>query len=183
MTLSEICVRRPVFTLMLIFACMTFGVLSFRTLGVDQFPDVEIPVVTVTTTLRRWAVLGWTPFSSTILRVNFSVAVYVLIACVAHALGYYRRAQERESQALALADGLNRAKLDALRLQLQPHFLFNTLNAISALVHRNPNAADELIAGSWSRSSEYRIVGETCRPRVRLPTSPDRNRRRRVPTH
>ncbi|WAS92519.1 efflux RND transporter permease subunit [Nannocystis punicea] len=52
MTLSEICVRRPVFTLMLIFACMTFGVLSFRTLGVDQFPDVEIPVVTVTTTLR-----------------------------------------------------------------------------------------------------------------------------------
>ncbi|MFY0535504.1 efflux RND transporter permease subunit [Nannocystis pusilla] len=51
-TLSEICVRRPVFTLMLILACMTFGVLSFRTLGVDQFPDVEIPVVTVTTTLR-----------------------------------------------------------------------------------------------------------------------------------
>jgi len=51
-TLSEICVRRPVFTLMLIFACVTFGVLSFRTLGVDQFPDVEIPVVTVTTTLR-----------------------------------------------------------------------------------------------------------------------------------
>nr|WP_276598894.1 efflux RND transporter permease subunit [Nannocystis sp. SCPEA4] len=50
--MSEICVRRPVFTLMLIFACMTFGVLSFRTLGVDQFPDVEIPVVTVTTTLR-----------------------------------------------------------------------------------------------------------------------------------
>ncbi|MDC0717358.1 efflux RND transporter permease subunit [Nannocystis bainbridge] len=52
MTLSEICVRRPVFTLMLILACVTFGVLSFRTLGVDQFPDVEIPVVTVTTTLR-----------------------------------------------------------------------------------------------------------------------------------
>jgi HAE1 family hydrophobic/amphiphilic exporter-1 len=51
-TLSEICVRRPVFTLMMILACVTFGVLSFRTLGVDQFPDVEIPVVTVTTTLR-----------------------------------------------------------------------------------------------------------------------------------
>jgi HAE1 family hydrophobic/amphiphilic exporter-1 len=51
-TLSEICVRRPIFTLMMILACVTFGVLSFRTLGVDQFPDVEIPVVTVTTTLR-----------------------------------------------------------------------------------------------------------------------------------
>lgn len=52
MRLSEICVRRPVFTLMLILACVTFGVLSFGKLGVDQYPDVEIPVVTVTTTLR-----------------------------------------------------------------------------------------------------------------------------------
>ncbi|MEZ4450306.1 MAG: efflux RND transporter permease subunit [Nannocystaceae bacterium] len=52
MTLSEICVRRPVFTLMMILACVTFGLLSFGTLGVDQYPDVEIPVVTVTTTLR-----------------------------------------------------------------------------------------------------------------------------------
>jgi HAE1 family hydrophobic/amphiphilic exporter-1 len=51
-TLSEICVRRPVFTLMLILACVTFGVLSFGKLGVDQYPDVEIPTVTVTTTLR-----------------------------------------------------------------------------------------------------------------------------------
>ncbi len=52
MTLSEICIRRPVFALMMIVACVTFGVLSFGKLGVDQFPDVEIPVVTVTTTLR-----------------------------------------------------------------------------------------------------------------------------------
>ncbi len=52
MTLSEICVRRPVFALMMIVACVTFGVLSFGKLGVDQYPDVEIPVVTVTTTLR-----------------------------------------------------------------------------------------------------------------------------------
>lgn len=52
MTLSELCVRRPIFALMMIVACVTFGVLSFGKLGVDQFPDVEIPVVTVTTTLR-----------------------------------------------------------------------------------------------------------------------------------
>lgn len=52
MTLSEICVRRPIFALMMMVACVTFGVLSFGKLGVDQFPDVEIPVVTVTTTLR-----------------------------------------------------------------------------------------------------------------------------------
>jgi hypothetical protein len=87
----------------------------------------------------------WPPFGTTLLRLNFSVAIYLIVACAAHALAYYRRAQQRESEAIALAAGLNRAKLEALRLQLQPHFLFNTLNAISTLVHRDPRAADELI--------------------------------------
>lgn len=52
MTLSEICVRRPVFATMLVSACVAFGVLSFRKLGVDQYPDVELPIVTVTTVLQ-----------------------------------------------------------------------------------------------------------------------------------
>jgi sensor histidine kinase YesM len=80
-----------------------------------------------------------------VLRVNVSAAVYVIIACLAHAFSYYRRAQDREKEAIAASAGWSRAKLDALRLQLQPHFLFNTLNAISTLVHRDANAADELI--------------------------------------
>lgn len=88
----------------------------------------------------------WWPFlGATLLRANFDAAVYLLVAIAAHALAFYRRAQERESHAIALAAGLNRAKLDALRLQLQPHFLFNTLNAIATLVHRDAVAADELI--------------------------------------
>ena len=98
--------------------------------------------------LRHWAFLSsfWPPFGTAILRVNFSAALYLIIAAVAHAIGYYRSAKDRQAQALALTAGLNRAKLDALRLQLHPHFLFNTLNAISTLVHRSPDAADELIA-------------------------------------
>ena len=52
MTLSEICVRRPVFATMLVSACVAFGALSFGDLGVDQYPDVEVPVVTIQTTLR-----------------------------------------------------------------------------------------------------------------------------------
>lgn len=87
----------------------------------------------------------WPPFSSIALRANVSAAVYLIVACFAHAFAYYRRLKERESEAAELTAGLSRAKLDALRLQLQPHFLFNTLNAISTLVHRDPNAADELI--------------------------------------
>lgn len=80
------------------------------------------------------------------LRGNFDLAIYLIVITAAHALAYYRRAQDRDRQALVLIAGLNQARLDALRLQLQPHFLFNTLNAISTLVHRDPAAADELIA-------------------------------------
>lgn len=89
--------------------------------------------------------LVWPHYSAIVLRVNVGAAVYLIIASVAHAFSYYRRAQQRETEAIALTAGLARAKLDALRLQLQPHFLFNTLNAISTLVHRDPAAADELI--------------------------------------
>ena len=79
------------------------------------------------------------------LRGNFGLAIYLIVLSSAHALGYYRRAKERDVQAVELTANLTRAKLDALRLQLQPHFLFNTLNAISTLVHRDANQADELI--------------------------------------
>ena len=80
------------------------------------------------------------------LRGNFDLAIYLIVMTAAHALAYYRRAQDRDRQALVLTAGLNQARLDALRLQLQPHFLFNTLNAISTLVHRDADAADELIS-------------------------------------
>ncbi len=85
------------------------------------------------------------PFGSNLLRANFSIAVYLIVATAAHAFIFFRRSQERSRQALELAAGLNEAKLDVLRLQLQPHFLFNTLNAIATLVHRDAHAADKLI--------------------------------------
>jgi len=58
---------------------------------------------------------------------------------------YYRAYRERERQAAALATELVQARLQALRMQINPHFLFNTLNTISALVHENPDAADRMI--------------------------------------
>ena len=59
---------------------------------------------------------------------------------------YYQRYRERETQAADLKRELTEAKLDALRMQLNPHFLFNTLHAVSALIHENPEAADRVIA-------------------------------------
>ena len=59
---------------------------------------------------------------------------------------YYHRFREREVAAARLQSELVEARLDALRMQLNPHFLFNTLHAISALIHDNPDAADRVVA-------------------------------------
>ena len=58
---------------------------------------------------------------------------------------YYKAYRERERQAAVLSTELVQARLQALRMQINPHFLFNTLNTISSLVHENPDAADRMI--------------------------------------
>ncbi len=50
--LAELCVRRPVFATMLITALLVMGLASYGKLGVDLFPKIEFPIVTITTTLR-----------------------------------------------------------------------------------------------------------------------------------
>lgn len=79
-------------------------------------------------------------------RAKLNLPVYWVLVSAVHAFGYYRRVQERDRRALELTASLSKAKLESLRLQMQPHFLFNTLNAISTLVHRSPEMADEMIA-------------------------------------
>jgi two-component system, LytTR family, sensor kinase len=74
------------------------------------------------------------------------VFYYLLVAVVLWLIDRYREAQQRELQAAQLESALSEARLDALRLQLNPHFLFNTLNAISAIMYEKPRAADEMLA-------------------------------------
>jgi signal transduction histidine kinase len=64
---------------------------------------------------------------------------------IRHALEYYRRYRLREVAASRLQAQLARAQLEMLRMQLQPHFLFNTLHAISALMYRDVEAADRMM--------------------------------------
>lgn len=75
----------------------------------------------------------------------FNIMIYWMILTVQHSWRYYQQYQERERQASALATELVRARLEMLRMQLNPHFLFNTLNAISALIHEQPEAADRMV--------------------------------------
>ncbi|MBI1752769.1 MAG: histidine kinase [Acidobacteria bacterium] len=62
-----------------------------------------------------------------------------------HGLRLYRKYKTREVEAARLEARFAEAQNLALRMQLQPHFLFNTLNSISALVPSNPEGADEMI--------------------------------------
>jgi signal transduction histidine kinase len=76
---------------------------------------------------------------------HFYLLVYGMIVTLAHAFEYHRRYRERELQASQLAARLSQTELQILKMQLDPHFLFNALNAVSTLVHREPEAAERMI--------------------------------------
>jgi two-component sensor histidine kinase len=78
--------------------------------------------------------------------VTAGVIIYWMILFGGQAIDYNRRLREEELRASLLQSQLATAQLQALRMQLHPHFLFNTLHAISALVPKNPEAADKMIA-------------------------------------
>jgi two-component system, LytTR family, sensor kinase len=77
---------------------------------------------------------------------HYELMSYAGVVAAGHAMDVYRRFRERELQAAQLEGQLARAHLHALEMQLQPHFLFNTLNSISELVHDDPTAAELMVA-------------------------------------
>src|SRR5262245_40591627 len=64
----------------------------------------------------------------------FGVAVYLAVVGIEHAIRYFVEAREREVQLARLSEQLSSARFAALQAQLNPHFLFNTLNTIAVLV-------------------------------------------------
>jgi signal transduction histidine kinase len=74
------------------------------------------------------------------------VSIYWLILIAINALDYYHSFRVAEVKASELRAQLAQAQLHALKMQLHPHFLFNTLNSISALLHRDAEAADQMVA-------------------------------------
>jgi two-component system, LytTR family, sensor kinase len=80
------------------------------------------------------------------LNFDWEMMTYWAIIGLSHTVWYQREAYERARRAIQLETHLVEAQLQALQRQLQPHFLFNTLNTISALMHRDVDAADNMIA-------------------------------------
>lgn len=101
-----------------------------------------------------WALLGWLlsyalfrtgPYGGSLLdwfltSLPFGVAVYFAVLGVEHALYWFVTAQERETHAARLEAQLTEARMGALRMQLQPHFLLNSLNAVAVVVRDRDTA-------------------------------------------
>jgi sensor histidine kinase YesM len=87
------------------------------------------------------------PFVSSLLyRFDSRLLAYLCIVTVSQAARYALLYRDREVRAAELEAQLARAELQVLKMQLQPHFLFNALNTIAEMAHNDPNNADRLIA-------------------------------------
>lgn len=76
---------------------------------------------------------------------HWNVVVYWGILGVAHAREYHRDREAHRLRAARLAARLAQARLQALTLELRPHFLFNALNAIAELIHEDPDGAERMV--------------------------------------
>lgn len=136
---------------------------SFRIEGGQRFKSLTVHflacIVLLLVDVLLFTVIsipfGWyshlTPFSNRyfLLILNFTpsnVMFYWGIVVIEHALDYYRKLQDRELRASQLEAQLAQTQLQVLKMQLHPHFLFNTLNAISALIRESPDEADEMVS-------------------------------------
>jgi len=123
--------------------------------------------------LNPWAIeSGPSPFVQLSLRKFYSgmlgnIILYGLVLLVGHILASQRRFAMQQAETARLSEQLTKAQLNALRRQIEPHFLFNTLNAIAGLVREQRHeAAVTMIA----QLSEFlrRVVNDSDRQQVSL---------------
>ena len=87
----------------------------------------------------------WSLQHALVERFFFNVLIYWAIVSVSHAFHFYRRSTERELRTVELEKSLADARWQALQMQLNPHFLFNTLHAIGALMRKDVDAAERML--------------------------------------
>lgn len=117
-----------------------------RSLAVHSVAGVGVSLLkwTLNNFLRRY-LLGF-PGMYLIYVFHQNFVTYWIVVAATQGYLYYSRYREGELRTAQLSAQLAQAQLQALRMQLHPHFLFNTLNAISTLVHKDPEIADRMIA-------------------------------------
>jgi len=116
----------------LLFTTVTKGIWDVSVLPVVRAEKVP------TNILERWKMI------SPVL--DYGILQYALILLCQSVWIYRGRYEQGRLRAAQLEAQLSAARLSALKMQLQPHFLFNTLHALSELVHEDPEAAERVIA-------------------------------------
>ena len=134
-----------------------FGRLAFRNvliqvLAVDLFALVhQITLLAILWSITPRGQAGFVPLGEYYAR-HFGYGFYIdliiasLIVIGAHALLYYDDLRAAEVQQSSLKAQLAQAQVKALKMQLHPHFIFNTLHSISSLVLEDPAKANAMIA-------------------------------------
>lgn len=117
---------------------------------VHALAAVSLALLRTVTLVTLSHLLDWLPerpFTALFLaQFHQYILYYCLLLGVGLALDYYHRYRERERTAERLQAGLNEARLQALKMQLHPHFLFNTLHAISSLIPADAKPARRMVA-------------------------------------
>ncbi len=121
---------------------------SALTFSIFHFAVMLAVRMTVWPVSTRPPTFNWFTYTQRMFLTNMDWALmtYAAIVGLSHALAYHREAQARAIQAVQLEGQLSDARLRTLQAELHPHFLFNTLHAISTLVHTKPELADRMIS-------------------------------------
>jgi LytS/YehU family sensor histidine kinase len=119
-------------------ACVACGLVqTMLSLLAAELIRQQIPKPTISTNVLIYFFVA---------KLNNNIFFYWAVVAVGHTLNFYRQFRERELLSSQLEARLAQTQLQVLKMQLHPHFLFNTLNAISALVHQDVDLADRMIA-------------------------------------
>ena len=109
------------------------------------------------------SIIGW--------QFLFGMIQYFLVAGIFYTIIYYRNYKQKELQEAELKILTRDAELKALKLQMNPHFLFNSLNSINALITRNPSLARKMI----SRLSELLRMSLETHDQLLIPLKQELN--------
>jgi LytS/YehU family sensor histidine kinase len=125
-----------------------------RTISIHTITAVLIAVMSSASRIPLHSVIypqykeqvPWSAFRSFFLANAYDdLWMYLVVVAIAHGLIYFRKSQDRELRSSELERQLTEAQLHMLKMQLQPHFLFNTLNTAYTLIRRDVDSAERVI--------------------------------------
>src|SRR6185369_6507544 len=94
---------------------------------------------------RAGNITAWGSFRFLYNNLDRWLLIYWVILMISHAFNYYNNYRKGELKASELRTQLVQSQLEALKMQVHPHFLFNTLHSISAMLSKDTEGARKMI--------------------------------------